>query len=453
MDDAFSKLNGRTDADVENTVDAIVSSLFSVLVTLGVVPIIRCPTNSAAGMVGEKLNKRLHDHLVSPSNLFTDDIASGSNASFHRPVLILMDRSMDLCAPLQHNWTYQAMVHDLLGMRLNKVEVEDAGGEGQRRQTQTFDLTSTDTFWAANAFSEFPKVADNVKASLTAWESEVRELKMQRGEGDATAAAGGFSASDLMSAVDSLPELAEKKRIIDMHANIATALLAQINERDLDIFFSLESTGKLGEKGEVLQMLDKGNGEDKLRLFLLHLMTVQAVPEADMEQFEAVLREKQVPMMGAVRYLQYLRRVQALDVMMTSPTPQRGGASFTSKVESASRLSFSWMKSLVTGAKELAITRLVDALMDLKQTPQTETFQLLDPKSLGQRGSAKPRAPFREAIVFVCGGGNYVEHRDLQLLCQKPGTSRSIIYGSTSLVTPSKFMAELAHLGDNEFSG
>ena len=40
--------------------------------------------------------------------------------------------------------------------------------------------------------------------------------------------------------ISSLPELLEKKKRIDMHTNIATALLDEIKERKLDTFFEAE---------------------------------------------------------------------------------------------------------------------------------------------------------------------------------------------------------------------
>jgi hypothetical protein len=40
--------------------------------------------------------------------------------------------------------------------------------------------------------------------------------------------------------ITSLPELQEWKRLLDMHTNIALALLDQINKRALDKFFALE---------------------------------------------------------------------------------------------------------------------------------------------------------------------------------------------------------------------
>lgn len=48
--------------------DIIVNSLFSVFVTLGAVPIIRCPKGNAAEMVSQKLDKKIRDTLKDPRN-------------------------------------------------------------------------------------------------------------------------------------------------------------------------------------------------------------------------------------------------------------------------------------------------------------------------------------------------------------------------------------------------
>ena len=38
-------------------------------------------------------------------------------------VLVILDRNVDLVPMLSHSWTYQALVHDVLDMRLNRVTV------------------------------------------------------------------------------------------------------------------------------------------------------------------------------------------------------------------------------------------------------------------------------------------------------------------------------------------
>lgn len=41
-----------------------------------------------------------------------------------RAVLVILDRNVDLVPMVSHSWTYQALVNDVLGMKLNRVAVE-----------------------------------------------------------------------------------------------------------------------------------------------------------------------------------------------------------------------------------------------------------------------------------------------------------------------------------------
>ena len=76
-----------------------------------------------------------------------------SSAGFHRPLLVLADRSLDLMAPLHHPWTYQALLNDLLGLTSNRLTLTDEAASGQSKaKTKSYDLNSTDDkFWKVNA--------------------------------------------------------------------------------------------------------------------------------------------------------------------------------------------------------------------------------------------------------------------------------------------------------------
>ena len=105
------------DAELQAAVDEVVSGLFSVLVTLGVVPVLRYSRRGPAQAVAEGLGKRLHAQLRSQATLFSGAAA----AALQRPLLVLVDRTDDLGAMLQHGWSYCALCHDLLGMRCRRV--------------------------------------------------------------------------------------------------------------------------------------------------------------------------------------------------------------------------------------------------------------------------------------------------------------------------------------------
>ncbi len=76
---------------------------------------IRCPKGNAAEMIAEKLDKKLRDNIRDTRNsLFAMDTVQTGQFSFQRPLLVILDRNLDLATPFHHTWTYQALVHDVL---------------------------------------------------------------------------------------------------------------------------------------------------------------------------------------------------------------------------------------------------------------------------------------------------------------------------------------------------
>lgn len=81
-------------------------------------------------MVAKTLDKKLRDNLFDArNNLFQMDAQSG-NFNFQRPLLIILDRNVDMATPLHHTWTYQALAHDLLDLALNRVVIEESTPTG-----------------------------------------------------------------------------------------------------------------------------------------------------------------------------------------------------------------------------------------------------------------------------------------------------------------------------------
>ena len=86
---SYLRLNSPTTSDsvVEATIDAIVQGLFSAVVTLGAVPILRYKVNGGpAQMVAEQLGRRLYDQLKAHPQLFARDHAA---VGFQRPLLVI----------------------------------------------------------------------------------------------------------------------------------------------------------------------------------------------------------------------------------------------------------------------------------------------------------------------------------------------------------------------------
>uniref|UniRef100_A0A0M3K873 Vacuolar protein sorting-associated protein 45 n=1 Tax=Anisakis simplex TaxID=6269 RepID=A0A0M3K873_ANISI len=77
-------------------------------------------------------------------------------------LLLIVDRSDDPVTPLLNQWTYEAMVHELLGIRNHRVNMESVQDAG-------IVLLSPmqDTFYAKNMYANFGEIGQNIKELMT----------------------------------------------------------------------------------------------------------------------------------------------------------------------------------------------------------------------------------------------------------------------------------------------
>lgn len=455
-------------------VDSIVDGLFSVFVTLGVIPVIRCPKGNAAEMVSSKLDKKLRTALHDSRNsLFqTATYPQDDLMPRVRPLLIVLDRNMDMATPLHHTWTYQALAHDVLSLKLNRIDLKEDSASASKKTNKIFDLTSSDKFWHLHKGSPFPKVAEAVQEELESYrasEDEVKRLKASMGldgNDEAVALIGDakLATAKLNSAVSSLPELMGKKKCIDMHTTIATAILDQIKARKLDSFFETEEKilcKSAGDRNPLDLIFDSsaGNPEDKMRLYLLNLICEATTLTAEeSKKYETALAEAGCDM----RPLAYIKRWKTFSKMPSLSTSISYGqgtkteSMFSKLMSQGSQFVMEGVKNLVVKKHVLPFTRIADALLENKSTQEVDNFRSFDPKSksLNQPVSTNV-TPFQEvscpvkkkkkmlfvcfaliyriflfsfsfaylfffilsfitqAIVFVVGGGNYIEYQNL----------------------------------------
>ena len=455
--------------DVERMISSVVTGLFSACATLGQVPVIRSQRGGAAEMVAKELESRIRDALNQRGNPFEGGARmTPGSSSVQRPLLCLFDRNFDLTAMLQHAWTYQPLVHDVLNMRLNRVDVDTDGSASAATagsKPKSYTLERADPFWAENSHAQFPKVAEEVEAELAKYKEAIKRVNAQAAmvedEGDAL----GDSTAKLADAVQSLPELQEKKRVIDKHTNIATALLGNIKQRGLDEYYAVEEdllAGK-GDKPSVMSLLQatgRGSAEDKVRLAILYtLSATEGMSPQDAEEVEGALRAS-----GAnISALSYIKRMMTLNASLAKNASADGGGH--RRTDSSQGNILEWadklygqslntitkgVKNLLSGERVLPIAVAVETLMANQPGPESSEYAYLDPKSPHGKAHA-PREgdpAFHDGICFVIGGGNYLEYQSLEELKARERTHvRSITYGSTSLCASESFLAALASLG------
>lgn len=129
----------------------------------------------------------------------------------------------------------------------------------------------------------------------------------------------------------------------------------------------------------------------------------------------------------------------------------------------------SGVKNFLPANKSLPVTRLVEAIMDpttaeTQAVRDTEEWLFFDPRSGRSRAAGtsgtRSKATFNDALVFVVGGGGYVEYSDLVDWATRSSTvpagtgagyaagpgKKRITYGSTEIFSGTQFLQSLGNL-------
>lgn len=479
--------SGASEAMMENAMTEIAYGLFSQVATLGKVPIIRCPKGGAPEMVARKLNKMIAEHPTLLRN----------KSSLHRPLLVILDRNADLITPIQHTSTYQALVDDMLNHNANRVEFEvtnELAGGRNKATLKKFDLDpDEDAFYSKHKFHPFPEAIENNGIDLqevTMKEQSIRSKAVGQDAPGSLDPMGSSSATDLATAVDSLPALLAHKKQLEVHTSILQAVMNQVAARDVPQFFELEislSTGSYRNdparaKQDVLQLIAdpaKGNVEDKLRLLIVYILTTNA-KTSDVDEVTTAVqtamntkkddgkprldKEGRAKLDAGVKAVSYLKQLRAMQMLPMANTFSELESSLDTGHKSDMLSSF--MAKATTQASGLLAkaadrvtgmlgktnkhyaTRVVENLCEMKPQTEDDDYLYLDPRVKGDVNVAKlrlmNRAPIREVTAFVIGGGCYSEYQNLQLVANE---RRTISYGSTELVNAGEFLAQLGQLG------
>lgn len=414
-------------------VDQIVSGLFSVVVTQGEIPIIRCPRGNAAEMVAQKLDSKLRDH-VNNLKLTTNPLS--------RPVLMILDRNIDLASMLQHSSNYMGLVHDVFESERGQIRIAKDNGT-----TESYDVAPSDFFWNQNSLLSFPEVAESMDNEVNKYKEEYSQITGGANINDMDTDA---SPTHLKKAISAIPKLTARKAVIDMHMNIATALVDRIKKRQLDILFEAEDGL---DKQALLPLLknEELSGTDKLRAYICVYLS-GTLSAAEQKEYEGILSTQGVDMAA----LNYVKRLKDLSKMMalkssaaSAQEPQTSEQSFRNF---ASKLSsgkignlISNVKSYLPQNKDMPVTRIVSGIVSPSESGDiTDDYLYFDPSVRGSSTKPPRKQAYNEAIVFVVGGANYAEYANLMDYGVKAG--KKVVYGGTDVVKPDVFLGELASL-------
>ncbi|KAL9385594.1 hypothetical protein Peur_022604 [Populus x canadensis] len=415
--------------------------------------------------------------------------------------LLILDRSIDQIAPVIHEWTYDAMCHDLLEMDGNKYVVELPSKTGGSPEKKEVLLEDQDLVWRELRHAHIADASERLHDKMTTFVSKNKAAQMQQSARDGSE----ISTRDLQKIVQALPKYNEQVEKLTLHIEIAGKINSVIRELGLRDLGQLEQDLVFGDAGakDVISFLrtkQDASPENKLRLLMIYACVYP-------EKFEGDKASK----------LMQLARLSNEDMKVVNNMKLLGGSSETKKTSGGFSLKFDNQKTKQAARKDRTdeeetwqLFRFYPVLEELleklskRELPKSEYSCMNDPSSTDQertkRGSVRkshaspaPAVPERKApaqsmrsrrtatwartsnsddghssdsvlksaakefkkmgqriFVFIIGGATRSELRACHKLTTKLG--REIVLGCSSLDDPPQYITKLKLLSETEIS-
>lgn len=188
------------------------------------------------------------------------------------PILLILDRRNDPVTPLLSQWTYQAMVHELLGITNGRVDLSKAP-DIKDEMREVVISPEQDSFFAKNLYNNFGDLGANVKAYVGEYQAKsftTANSSGSGGSGTSTPSGGGGGAAaggknrietiaDMKRFVEEYPEFRKLGGNVSKHVALIGELSRLVAERRLLEVSELEQSLACSE-----------NHRDDLRVSMTH---------------------------------------------------------------------------------------------------------------------------------------------------------------------------------------
>lgn len=183
-------------------------------------------------------------------------------------LLLILDRRNDPVTPLLTQWTYQAMVHEQLGIQHGRVQLSEATGQSATER-QVVLSTESDPFFGAHLYANFGDLGALIKAYVEEYQS--RTAHNSRIE----------TVADMKKFVEDYPQFRKLGGNVSKHVAILADLSRQTEAKKLlqvsEVEQSLASVESHGpDLAAVRSLIDGGiEPQAKLRLAILYALRYQ----------------------------------------------------------------------------------------------------------------------------------------------------------------------------------
>lgn len=258
-------------------------ALTTFLVTMGERPYIRASRTDMAQDFAEGLEAELTGLQRSLPGY------PPARALENRSTLLVVDRSVDLLAPLLHEFTYGAMAYDLLGIdpATNTYERTFIDSSDQEHTEATI-IDERDPLWVQLRHGHIGKVGTVLSRQFQDFLAANKGAMQLTSSSKASAAAyskGAHGLRELRDAFNTVPQYRDMRSKYSLHMNLAGACMDQMDDRKLVKLATFQQKCVMGDKMKALDELHTVLGlagltrPDIVRTIAIFSLTQAASPE------------------------------------------------------------------------------------------------------------------------------------------------------------------------------
>ncbi|KAL2622932.1 hypothetical protein R1flu_003137 [Riccia fluitans] len=259
--------------DPQNTqlaCDRIVEGIAAVFLSMKRRPAIRYERNSEiARKVAQDAAKLMYEQENALFDFRRSEVA---------PLLLIVDRRDDPVTPLLNQWTYQAMVHELLGIQDNRVDLKNLPKVPKDLQEVVLS-SEQDSFFKSNMYENFGDLGANIKKMVDEFQTKAKSNQNIQ------------SLEDMVKFVENYPEYRKQQGNVSKHVTLMTEMSRIVDERQLMSVSQTEqelacTAGQPAAFEAVVQLLnnDRVAEIDRLRLVMLYALRYEKESPQSVEQ-------------------------------------------------------------------------------------------------------------------------------------------------------------------------
>ncbi|KAL1962894.1 hypothetical protein VTN77DRAFT_9072 [Rasamsonia byssochlamydoides] len=446
---------------IRSHLEELARKIVSLCITLGENPVIRyyrprTPTHEASVLCSH-LARFVQDELDQYVKFHRDFPPQSPRP---RGVLFIVDRSMDLYSPLLHEFTYQAMAHDLLPIKDGeKVTYKTVINEGTPNQeVKEMEIGEHDRIWVEYRHLHMKDVLEKLAEDFAKFRAANSHFSDDNSK---------VTVNTIKDMLAGLSDFQEGKNLYTLHLNMAQECMKFFQERKLLEVSSVEqclSTG-LDEdykkpKNLAVQLVrllddDSISAPERLRLILLYLMYRDGLLAGDIRKLLAHARLP--PQDGEVIYNLDLLGVrvekplkdnkpatQPLFQRKPPPPPQDEEEVNLSRFEPSLKM---MLEEQIKGTLDSAVfpfTRPPTDADGAMMQEQLSQASLRSAKPTWARTRAANDQPRQRILVFMAGGATYAESRACYEVSQ--ASSKDVFLATSHMLTPGLFIRQVGDL-------